>query len=392
MATMPLTIEEEEVDDESDYQSLVNAIAEAFQRDRGVYGYVITNRALRALYNRYEDDEWDAILESDSPRAFVKALVDNGHDVIICGDCETPTWRRLSEEIYFFGEEKILCGTCAEQYYWCDQCDQYDDHEHEHDNESGCDCEAPQRTFTFPNGTDTVKNDTRFTVTLPSGSISGTGIEEIAHAVHGAGHYSLYTPILGMDSTWQTAEGNFTTRLKRMAYKDYQVKLSEDLVSQIGNIASRHTLKESEFHLEFTRDLNLPATEFVNEGSCWWGDYSNSMCAFKAGGGIGLRAFRGTEAIARAWVLPLNDKLEPYPTDRPENARALFVFNAYGEFDNYTAAQIIAQMTGQTYKGVQAYIDPMYINGERGVVVADKETCELVAGLGINLSIRSHAY
>lgn len=294
-----------------------------------------------------------------------------------------------------------VCDGCLEIYYeWCEHCDEYryggcrNHHE--------CQCEAPRRSFAFPNNGTSVHEDDRFTVELPAGVVDEVGIEMITGLLRELRCEFTYVDSFGEKNTrtynlayeelnlifekvgteWQGKRGNLTKRLSSALYKKYKVKIPADMMTQIGNIAKQHSANSSEYHIELTRDLNLSAAEFYHEDSCWWGGYSESRCALKSWGGIGLRSYDSmTEdpgyPEGRAWVQPLNADLKP--THDAKNAAAYIVYNGYGEMSGYTPARIIAQMTGMTYKKINFSASPQYVNSGIGYLVASAETCAKTA-------------
>jgi hypothetical protein len=292
--------------------------------------------------------------------------------------------------------EDSVCDACMDEWYgYCDQCDGYYHHEdagnHAHDYEDdGC-CDSAQKSFTVRNdGEDDLPNDTRAEVTLPAGLISEQGIREIRHYLINEGfadlaHYGV--PDLGNE--WQTATGNFPKRLSRLAYQRYQQKVTPQVMSHVGTIARNHSTAVS-VSIEFTRQLNLPASAFYHEDSCWWSCYSESRCVFKTNGGFGIRSFRDTgEVSGRAWVLPLkkvNGNLMPtYDT----HAEMFVVFNGYGALSGYAPARMLAHMTGMTYRKCDFGADPMYVNSG-GYLVAPEHLVKQ-HGDGIYLSLRRHS-
>lgn len=294
---------------------------------------------------------------------------------------------------------------------------------------SGDNCVAPHLQFEFPaNGKGNIAQDEPYKVTIPGGEIDSVGLDRIAHLVYDSlgrtgEALTLYGIIQGkhphtgfadpdvLDATWQAKNGNYTKRLSRLAYKRFKLSLPDGVISQVGNIAQEHTSPNTDYEVTVTRDINLPAIEFGNEGSCWWGGFGRSRCAFKQNGGMALRAWgdKGVKerilnpitgtleltadggrykyrtvqkkgVVGRAWVLPLlvSDPKDPegfVATDDCMIADAFMVFNPYGIFTEYLAARIVAHMTDKSYKKLsEAFTSPhIYINNYTGVLVADQE-------------------
>jgi hypothetical protein len=62
-------------------------------------------------------------------------------------------------------------------------------------------------------------------------------------------------------------------------------------------------------------------------------------------------------------------------THNTENADAYIVYNVYGELDGYTAARLVAYLTGKTYRKVLWVQEPQYVNGNTGYLVASPRVC-----------------
>jgi len=223
---------------------------------------------------------------------------------------------------------------------------------------------------------------------------------------HGGGGVQLadlINPEYGFDSRYQTKEGNFPKRVAKLLINLHNLKLTESLMSEIGNIAQRYTSKPGTYRLSITRNLNLPRTEFVNGDSCWWSSYWWSRCNLKSLGGFGLRTWEmgryGEEKpVGRAWMVPLGltrGVLVPAPEALP--AEAYVVFNGYGphntRLDSLEFARMVALLTGKSYRKIDFMVNHhlMYINGTnvgsdsvgKGVLVAEQSICDATSSLTI---------
>jgi hypothetical protein len=308
--------------------------------------------------------------------------------------------------------ESVCARCCENRCAFCEECDGYylesDSDDHDHDS-GGCDCESAQQEFTVRNdGCDPLANDTRVTVTLPSGIISDQGLKMIRDYLrteldalrNGYDYDQTYAMTMATESLgneWQTNGGNYPKRLSRLLYRGYKVKLPPAVLSQVGCIARDNSGSQDSYALEVTRNLNMSADDFYHDGSCWWGSYSESRCALKTNGGYALRTFSQWDGVSgRAWVMPLRaceDKpawarLQPtFDTEAPD---ALMVFNGYGELSGYTAARIVAHMAGWTYRKVRFTCEPMYVNSLAGYLIAPEDTVK-DTDLSLNLSVDQHA-
>ena len=109
----------------------------------------------------------------------------------------------------------------------------------------------------------------RFTVTTPDGLVSEEGVRELQYYLVGQ---SL--PVLPSDfePIWTTKRGTLPKRLASHFYKTASVKLSPVQVSDLGNIARRHSSDAQTYHCDFTKTIDWRAGDFGDHGSCAWGD------------------------------------------------------------------------------------------------------------------------
>lgn len=294
-----------------------------------------------------------------------------------------------------------VCEDCEDRYYsYCDECDEsyHNDYSEDHDHAEDCDCEAPpeSQAFTMRNdGEDPLAQDTRATISLPAGEIDEQGIQRIVEYLLSAKRSSaaviVSRGIIGI--AWQTREGNYTKRLSRANHKDGGEALTPEMMSQIGVIARDHS-KPVDHQIKVTRDLNLSASDFYHGESCWWSSHSESRCALKSNGGIGLRTFgdRG-HVTGRAWIMPLKvkDGAGLTPTTETLDPDAFVVFNGYGDLSGYTAARIVAHMAGMTYRKISFDVDPMYVNSNAGYLVAPEAIAAPYTNGSLYLTLDQHA-
>ena len=345
----------------------------------------------------------------------------------MCEDCEEYVDANDTSTV---GWDRTVCDRCiSNNYGFCEECDEYyhhdDSYEHEHNDQ--CDCSSEQTTFRVRNGDGFLDNDETTVVSLPSGFVSDEGIGAIARAI--TDHMSTvigdiatfdtrpnartayfeerpkwmalaYSIVDGIGQEWQTKEGNFTKRLSRYAYKSQGLKIPAALLTQIGNLGSQHS-QGADLTLAFTRDLNLAAEEFAHPESCWWQSYYTSRCSLKTNGGMGLRTFgtrktwSGAEyqtVTGRAWVMPLRHTDDGFvPTYNTETPDAVMVFNGYGDLGGYAPARIVAQMNGMTYRKVNFYNDPMYVNSDQGYLVGPEDLVKPYTDGKVTLYTDEHA-
>ncbi len=324
-----------------------------------------------------------------------------------CEDCDDVVYY---DDMQYVADDHSVCESCRDRNYtYCEDCDGYyhesDSAEHTH---GGCDCEPPTSSVTMRREGDTVLTENeRVTVSLPAGVISEEGLGLIFRLVRDYAYtldaedyttrskwWDLAYAVHGMDTRWQTKEGNFTKRLSKLAHKLHGLKFPPELLTKVGNIA-RENSNGTDIQVELTRDLNLPAEEFYHAESCWWQSYSNSRCALKSNGGIGMRTFSHYGSVeGRAWIMPLRLSEDDFlrPTFDSLTADAYVVFNGYGDLSGYTPARVVAGMAGMTYRKIDFNCSPMYVNGTSGYLVASEEIASKYAESGLDLYVETHSH
>lgn len=368
---------------------------------------------------------WDAWHDNDATDFCEAVETIIGEACTMCEDCGRITWRdemtwtahetsicdayclsdydscercgqwHPSGDMTRVGDYDRYCDRCRDCVLWyCDSCDEYfhqdDGHGHDDDDENVCDCEAPRRRFAFPaNGAGTIGEDERLTVHLPRGEVDEAGLLAIkrlvAQSSPGRGQ-EAYAAVDSIGATWQTKRGNFTRRLSSALHK-VGVKVGDGVLSEVGNLARAHSSGEAAWEVELTRDLNQSAGDFYHGESCWWGSsdsYGGSRCCLKQWGGLGMRTYADADSptyspTGRAWVQPLGADLRP--THDANGARAYVVYNGYGQLEGYTAARIVAYLTGYTYRRVTLDVGGQFVNGDVGYLIADESTCEAIHSL-----------
>lgn len=331
-----------------------------------------------------------------------------------CGDCYAEVFTacdrcggEIRREDTSCHDDTVYCGVCWDEVIrYCAQCEEHyhvdDEEAHEHPGPlPPCRCEADEQVFVFPaNGHGLIHNDEQITVELPRGTIDAYGLrqtEQIIEQLLLPLYPGLYSMVLNdanlamnaLGDQWQTSGGNFTKRFARYMWKTHKIKVPDETISHIGNLAREHSDKEARsLIVSLTRDFNQPAAEFGNDGSCWWGGYSEGLCALKGCGGLGLRTFdEEGDVSGRAWIMPLNSHLLP---TRKTEAHAYIAFNGYGNLDGWIGARVLAQMTQRTYRRVKFSCSPMYVNSLSGYLIASADVC--AATTEINLSLPIHGY
>ena len=290
-------------------------------------------------------------------------------------------------------EGQAICHTCRDQHFiYCQECGDFLSRDHRCDS---C-CESPQMEFSITVDGQPVANDVEFTVGLPAGVIDSMGVERIRTVLRIGDQYEAANQVDKVGLEWQRRDGNFTKRLGRATYNLTQRAIPAHLLTEIGNIARQHT-DGKDYTLAVTRDLNLSARDFGHPGSCWWISYWTSRCVLKTNGGFGLRSFADGEVTGRAWVMPVKSVRSVFvPTFDAQSPDGFIVFNCYGDLSGYSAARIVAQMSGMTYRKVRLSITDVYVNhdgdGESfGYLVAPEAIAAPYTDSSIGLTVDRHS-
>lgn len=344
-------------------------------------------------------DWWRAYsaLDDSSARFTQVAVQVSGERVYWCEECGKPHWS-WSFFGYARGISLDVCEGCLEEFYYCDDCDEYDREPHEHEDEDEDSwCQAPNLEFRFPCASAEggfIAHDDRTLIDMPAGLVSAVGMSEIARYVYNRTNWiGGFDHVLHGDFSpeWVNKHGNMTKRLAKF-YLQHGYKLSPEHLAEVGNIARRHTCTETRFEVEVTRDLNLPAADFFYGGSCWWGGYARGRCALKQCGGLAIRTFDGHLVSGRAWIMPLRrNGSELTLHEHAHDADAFCLFNTYGQ-DGYQLARLVAQMTGMSYRKVNLVCKPMYINDNKGFLIAPEQICQQTTELAFKVVVRCECY
>lgn len=111
---------------------------------------------------------------------------------------------------------------------------------------------------------------------------------------------------------WIVVKGTYRGKLpKRMAKyinAQYDLNLTAEQVSEIGNIARAHILPPKTYTLDFDKDLDWDAGDFGDHGSCFWGDRSPAREVLHENGVLAIRLFNDSgRGYARAWIYQLDN-------------------------------------------------------------------------------------
>ena len=186
--------------------------------------------------------------------------------------------------------------------------------------------------------------------------VSITGIQEIHNYLRVVLGRLLYVRFpLTWSWEWLGTHGQYRgklpNRLAGMLKTRYDIKLTAEQKSIIGNIARKHLLVEDTYTIDFTDNFDWDAGDFGDYGSCFWGDNSGAREIMEGEGVIAIRFYDEDRGTGRAWLYELSDS-------------AWLLFNAYG-LECPEAASIFAMKlkedTGDTWEYEE--LDSFQIDG-----------------------------
>lgn len=163
--------------------------------------------------------------------------------------------------------------------------------------------------------------------------------------------------------------GTMPKRLKKYYYKNHNITLSAEFLSNFGSRISDFIDHPKLYDFRFTRD-NWKAGDFCDEGSCFWGCRWYAPTIIKKYGGGAIQFFEPNtdRGIGRAWLIPYED--------------TWVVINGYG-FLTIFIGRFLATYLGTSYKihenihNLGEYDGMLYINGCKGVILKDYDHDDL---------------
>ena len=230
----------------------------------------------------------------------------------------------------------------------------------------------------YAKGCDVLTLDTRFTLTMPLGTISDTGRELILVLINSQRiregvwkelnpetQYNYLSPLPSdWDWVWLVTEkvsyvGTFAKRVSKFYHKTLSLKCPPEFIQEIGNISRAHSSDAVTYDFEFVNRIDWQDGDFGDEGSCWWGDYEEARPLLLENGGLAIRFYRETVGLGRAWIVPRGE--------------TFIVFNGYGFASDSTLiiARVMAQFLGLSYSRISLmnHNNRMYINNDAGYII-----------------------
>lgn len=200
-------------------------------------------------------------------------------------------------------------------------------------------------------------------VIIPSSSIPKEGMEEIFKVleVNEKEKEEILTRVL---PEWIITKGEFAGSFPKRLYKfysrNYGVKLSEEILGKVGNIAKQYTLQKT-YYVELDRDLWNPG-KFGDENSCFWGNFKFAKTFIFLLGGKAMKIYSENRApISRCWVIPWHKNFVIFNQYSTRNLRLIF------------SARILAYMLNFSYEKISLELGNIYINRNEGFFISPWE-------------------
>jgi hypothetical protein len=230
---------------------------------------------------------------------------------------------------------------------------------------------------------------TRYTYTMPQGTISDEGIRLIKRFLD-AENLSVddwktlnpdsirsYLPALPHDWQWSWLVagkgeyvGTFPKRVSKFYWQESKIKSPQRFLSELGNLARQHSSEQITFSFDFTDSIDWEDGDFGDENSCYWSDHAPARGMLEENNALAIRFYESNESdkgIGRAWIAQLSNK-------------RYIAFNGYGIQGDATLkiAQIMATWLGLGYKKIELSNygqtgGMLWINGTHGYLIGTSE-------------------
>lgn len=216
-----------------------------------------------------------------------------------------------------------------------------------------------------------MKFNTLYTFNSPD-VITDTGVRKIQSIITsvregewlGGRKYMPALP-LNFEYVWVNKNGKFTKRMAKYYKTQHGIKLPEDFLSEIGNIARQYSLSGVTYNFQIVDSIDWEDGDFGDGGSCYWGDHASAKDMIIENNGLAICFFdEGGDGMGRAWLF---------------NAGEFWIiWNGYGFAGNptRTIASVFAQWQGLGYTKIRLTNDGtdtgmLYINSGIGYAIGN---------------------
>ena len=189
--------------------------------------------------------------------------------------------------------------------------------------------------------------DKKYTLNIDEGLVSNLGKGAIADYLQD--NNLPTTVLLSQQWCWNwvvqngKVRGKLPKRLARAFSARFDIKLTPEQMSEIGNIARAHILPPNKYTFDFTNNFSWEAGDFGDFGSCFWGNNYLAKEVLRNQGALAIRLYDalGYAGTSRAWLYQLSNKewllFNSYgdPTSKMVNLFAKFLSNKDGQVWEY---------------------------------------------------------
>lgn len=211
----------------------------------------------------------------------------------------------------------------------------------------------------------------KISIEVPQDLIPIEGIEEVNRYLYDElmplysrlREYADYDRFLNRDfpRDWVlTKGGTFPKRVSHFMYSQRKIKLTAEQMTQIGNIAKRHTTNNSEFVFDITDAFDWRAGDFGDANSCYWNSsrFARKLLKFYKARAIRFYNPQNPEkGMARAWLAPLSEAIlqdsngTQIKLSKEQRENAIVVFNGYGH-ETQRCARVLSTHLKLNYRQV----------------------------------------
>jgi len=229
-----------------------------------------------------------------------------------------------------------------------------------------------------------------FTISIPDNGLSDAGIDliqaklyewinaRIPNVWRGKGGRYAWEWIWKVGGKGEYV-GSLPKRVAKYAYQELGKKLTPDQLSEIGNLATRHSLRDTTYFCDITDSFDWSDGDFGDHGSCYWSCHSYARTdMLPDNGSYAIRFWREENrdnGFARAWIIPHGD--------------CYIVFNGYG-METLPIARVLSAHLGHAYYRRINFTnngDPsgsLYINGGSAWLVGPQSSVVEIDAIDLN--------
>lgn len=159
-------------------------------------------------------------------------------------------------------------------------------------------------------------------------------------------------------------DGKISKRIRKHFKKTFDIKLPDNLISKIGQIAESHMSKPENIFFDITNCFNWNSGDFGDSGSCFWGENKKAKELMQDNNFTAVRFYHKPrnanyyhpEGYARCWIF------NNLPFD------GMIIFNAYG-VPLVKIARVLSSWLNWDYRRISLYNNHsttglLYLNGD----------------------------